>query len=506
VAPHWRIVKRLGPTIIKNAIANIVRGGASATVALVLPHFLTRSLDIDRYSAWVLMLQIAAYATYLDFGLQTAVARFVAQAMERGDDAKRDAIVSTAFRLLAMAGIVALLVALIVTWKIRAIFHGAPWALIGELRGGVLLLSASTAVLLPLSVFTGVLIGLHRNEYPALAIGGSRLLGAAGVLLLMRHTHSLVWLAAVLGSCNVAGGLLQYAICRRLLPALRIRFSTVTREITRELVHYCAGLTVFAFAMLLVSGLDVTIVGYFAFAAAGYYGVAASIVGLVTGTAASIFLALIAPMAVLQARAEHDRIRDLVLDSSRLGNSASLLIVVLCLLAGKTLLALWVGPSYAALAFPILEILICAQAIRATLSSYSIALIATGQQNYGISGALAEGLCNLIVSVIAAMLLGPIGVAWGTAVGAACGLVWAVFYTMRRAKEIRINAAAFARETLLRPLVSFLPLFLYLALHARYHVSPLFMIPAALLTAGLLFWIGGVSFHPPAAMGFSAQR
>src|SRR6185437_14458061 len=182
------VLKRLAVTVAKNVLANIVRGSASAAVALVLPHYLTHDLSVERYSAWVLMLQIAAWSNYLDFGLQTAVARYVAQAIERNDTKLRDRVISTALILLCAAGAVALLLASVVVWKMPQLFSNAPHELLGELRGGVMVLSAVAALQLPLSTFTGILIGLHRNEYPAIAIGGSRLLGAFGVLVLVRHT------------------------------------------------------------------------------------------------------------------------------------------------------------------------------------------------------------------------------------------------------------------------------------------------------------------------------
>lgn len=486
-------MKRLGATIVKNAVSNVVRGGASATVALVLPHFLTRSLDVDRYSAWVLMLQIAAYANYLDFGLQTAVARHVAQAIERGEDEKRDGIVNTAFVMLLAAGAIAMASILLIVWRLPYIFHGVPRGLLGELRGGVLCLSVSAAILLPLSTFTGVLVGLHRNEYPAIAIGTSRLLGAAGVLLLLRHTQSLLWLSLSVAVFNVLGGLGQYAVCRRLLPAMQLRISGATQKMAVELMHYCTGLTVFAFGMLLVSGLDVAIVGYFSFASVGYYGTAASAIGLVTGLSSAIFAALMAPMAVLQARHEHDRIRDLVIRSSRIGNYGSLILIVLLTLWGKQLLTLWVGAAYATDGYPILIILVCAQAIRMSSSAYSIGLIATGQQNYGIVVALAEGAINLAVSIAGAWLTGPIGVAWGTAAGAVCGVLWLMIYTMPRAREIPLKIAEYAGETLLRPTVCALPMLLYTAVAVRRHLAPGYLGAAVASTLVMIFLAGGIS-------------
>jgi O-antigen/teichoic acid export membrane protein len=476
--------------VLKNAAANVVRGGASFIVALALPHFLTHSLSVDRYSAWVLMLQIAAYANFLDFGLQTAVARYVAQAVERSDERYLNEVVSTAFFMMLAAALVALTVAAVVVAQIPHLFHKAPLNLIGELRGGAMTLSTAAALTLFLSVFTGILVGLHRNEFPALAIGTTRLLGALAVIIVVRFTPSLIWMALCFGSFNVLGALWQLALALRLLPRMRVALRCVRRAMLRELAHYCAGLAAFSFGMLLVGGLDLTIVGYFAFAAAGYYGIASTVVGFVTGMSGAVYSALLAPMAVLQERGEQSRIRALVLDSSRLGSYVSIAVVVLLVLAGRPLMSLWVGPSYASEALPILEILLWAQVIRLTASGYSTALVAMGQQHYGIAGAVAEGATNLVFSVIGARLIGPVGVAWGTVVGAVCGVLWAIFYTMRRARTVPVDGRAFGREVVLRPVACFLPLLGFLLLRNRMHAGS-FWLAAAFLTTTILIIVFG---------------
>ena len=89
--------------LLKNAAANVIRGGAASVVAIALPPFLARLMSADSYGAWSLVLQLSAYVGYLDFGIQTAVGRFVAHANEKGDAAHRDRLVSTAFAALATA-------------------------------------------------------------------------------------------------------------------------------------------------------------------------------------------------------------------------------------------------------------------------------------------------------------------------------------------------------------------------------------------------------------------
>lgn len=116
-------MKRLGHTVVKNAFANVIRGGASAIVAIALPHFLTRAMDHDRFAAWALMLQVSAYAGYLDFGLQTAIARYLAQAIERDDKDQCNELVSTAFICLTVAGVLALTVIGFIVWQLPHLFH-----------------------------------------------------------------------------------------------------------------------------------------------------------------------------------------------------------------------------------------------------------------------------------------------------------------------------------------------------------------------------------------------
>ncbi len=60
------------------------------------PPLLVRLMSPSSYGVWVLVLQTSAYAGYLNFGLQTAVGRYVAFANELGDRDRRDSVFSTA--------------------------------------------------------------------------------------------------------------------------------------------------------------------------------------------------------------------------------------------------------------------------------------------------------------------------------------------------------------------------------------------------------------------------
>ena len=82
------ISRNIGASLARVAVVALV-----ALVALVLPAYLTHHLPVKTYAAWVLILQLAAYVSYLDLGIQTAVAKFVAEYDARGDHSPaRDAM------------------------------------------------------------------------------------------------------------------------------------------------------------------------------------------------------------------------------------------------------------------------------------------------------------------------------------------------------------------------------------------------------------------------------
>lgn len=483
-------MKSLRGLILKNASANVVRGLATAVVALTLPHFLTRSLDPGRFDAWSLILQISSYAGFLDFGLQTAVARFFAGEMENGTEEKRNALVSTSFAMLSAAALFALLAVALLIQNTTHLFPGIPAALLGEFQRSALALAVSSCLLLPFSTWTGVLLGLHRNEFPALSIGLSRLAGALAVVLAVRHTHSLLVLSCLLGASNLLGGLSQFVAVRRLAPTLRLAFRSVERGIAAELARYCAGLSLWAFGMLIISGLDVTLVGHFDFAAVGVYSVAATLSLFFAGLNQSVISALMTPIAALQARGGQREIAALVLRITRFNALGNFILALLCLAFGHALLRLWVGPAYAEAAYPLLAVLVVAQSIRLAGNPYSVTLVAIDRQTQALAPAVVEALLNFALSLLGVILVGPIGVAGGTLIGACAGLATLLLRTAPRLRStLGFGASELFREGLLRPLFCVLPLAVSVALTL---LLGRWTLPLSL--AGLILTAAAISF------------
>jgi O-antigen/teichoic acid export membrane protein len=444
--------------LLKNAAANMVRGGAAAFVALFLPPFLTRLMPSDAFGAWSLVLQLSAFVGYLDFGIQTAIGRFVAHANEKGDSEFRDRIVSTSLAVLTAAAALGILGSIGLAIFMPHIFHQLPPLLLGDSRWALVLVGSSLGVGLPCSLFNGIFVGLQRYEVPAAVIGGSRVISAVFLVLIVRHGGSLAQMGAAVAAVNLASYGLQYLLYRNMAPRMRFSSQLVSRRVGRQLFDFCLSLSIWSFAMLLVSGLDVALVGHFEFEKVAYYAVAATLTVFLAGIQNAVFNVMIPSTAVLQARGNSNQLGQVMITATRYGSFILLLMGLPLIFAAKSILTIWVGGSYAAQGARILQVLAAANILRLSAVPYVMTLIGTGQQRLVTISPLLEGISNLIVSVICGFYFGAIGVAIGTMVGAMVGVASHFVYNMPRTVEVKFAIAEYIRDGLLRPLVCALPL------------------------------------------------
>jgi O-antigen/teichoic acid export membrane protein len=83
--------------VLQGSASNLVRVVLSMLVSMVLPPFLVHRMPAAEYSAWVLILQLSAYVGLLDFGLQAAIGKYVAEYDASGEREASHRIVSTSF-------------------------------------------------------------------------------------------------------------------------------------------------------------------------------------------------------------------------------------------------------------------------------------------------------------------------------------------------------------------------------------------------------------------------
>jgi O-antigen/teichoic acid export membrane protein len=450
--------------VLQGSASNIVRLLLSFLVALVLPPFLVHRLSTPEYGAWVLILQLGAYVSLLDFGLQTAIGKFVAEHDGAGDHAASHHLVSTSFTLLAGAALLAGMAVVVMTWRVPELFRQMPTALVPQVRLGVLAIGLSTAFALPFTTFNSIFTGVQQYVFPTALAVTSRI-GSAAVLIVLLLLHgSLVQLALVMAAFNIATALAQFFGWRRFVSR-RVGFSFLffDRAAALRLAKYGSVLSIWTVAMLLISGLDTVIVGHYDYKETGFYAIASSATGVMLALITSLFGPMLPALSSIQAGVTPARMGDLCLKATRYCCLLVCLLGLPLLFGAYPLLSLWVGRSYATRSASYLVLLVIANIVRQLLYPYIIAVVATGKQHLATIAGIAEAGLNIGLSLWLVQRMGAIGVAIGTLAGAALSITMHFLLSMRYTQSaILIKRSRFLLTGLLRPLLTAVPsLFLY---------------------------------------------
>ena len=182
--------------LARNSVANLFRLGTSWLIILVVPPLLVRLLTPAAYATWMLILQIGAYATLFEGGLQLAVGRFVARANHAHNRLYLGNIVSSATLLLSGGAVVMFTLVLFVSLHLGGLFRAIPTSILPQARLALLLVGGSLSIAFPCAVLAGFYLGLEKNHVNALAGALSRIIGASGTIWAALHHQGLSVMAA----------------------------------------------------------------------------------------------------------------------------------------------------------------------------------------------------------------------------------------------------------------------------------------------------------------------
>jgi O-antigen/teichoic acid export membrane protein len=444
-------------TLVKNAFANVCRGGASGLVMLLLPPFLTKSLDKDAYNTWLLILQLSAYVSFLDFGIQTAVGRYIAHHNELGETTKRDSIISNAIAILTCLGLLAMIGISFLSWYLPTMFGNMPISLQKDSQFALLLIGSSLATSLPFSVFGGIFIGIQRYDIPAWIIGIGKLIGAFFLVIVAHATHNIVLMSIVMSIANLSTGLWQLLAYKKLLHGYNISLKHISRKTSLEILKSCIALSISSFTMLLISGLDTTIIGVFDYKSIIYYSLSVTVTSFLFGSINSMLSTIIPVAAVAGTKNDPEELGKLLVSASRWTFIMLIITVFPSLIISRWLLTVWVGEIYANDTYQLLNLLIIGISIRVMGAPFFMIAVGCGERRILILSPLIESISNLFISIILTSKIGVNGVAFGTLFGALIGLGTHFFYGLKNSSKIHIPNKKIMFTSIFRPSIAIAP-------------------------------------------------
>jgi O-antigen/teichoic acid export membrane protein len=418
-------------SVASNSIANVIRLAVTSLVAILLPAYLTHRLPVKTYAAWVLILQLSAYVGYLDFGVQTAVSKYIAEYEAKQDTVGCNRSASVGLVIMLVAGGLGVLLTLALAWLVPNVLSTMPHSLYHDVRLSVVFVGVSLSASLVSSVFVAIFIGLQRYRVPMVITIVSRLLSGAVICVTVASHGSLVIMGAAVGCMNILTAFLQFMAWRKMAYHVRISVHSIDAPTLAKMSKYCAVLTVWSVCMLFVSGLDVTIVGHYSFHETAYYSIATSPTTFLLTITAALMGPLLPATSALSVHRSCTQMGDILLRSTRYAAIILLLTGLPMVVAGYVILRAWVGPTYAVHSIQLLRLLVVANIVRNLCAPYATMVVAMSKQRVATASALTEGIVNLVSSIFLARRAGALGVAIGTLLGAAAGVAMHFGISMR---------------------------------------------------------------------------
>jgi O-antigen/teichoic acid export membrane protein len=449
----------------QNILASLARVIAVSLVALLLPAFLTHHLPVTTYAAWVLIIQLAAYVSYLDLGIQTGVSKFVAEFDARGDIRGAGRHASAGLVLMCFAGLLGLLLTGGLAWQVPRLFHDMPSNLHHEVRLSVLLIGASLSFGLVCAVYSAVFLGLQRYWIPMSITIANRVSYAAMVVAIVVLSGSLEAMGIAVAAVNVVTGVLQVMAWRKKASHIRVSMQAADSQVLKNVTRFCSLQSVWMLAMLCITGLDITIVGHYDYLQTAYYSIATLPVAFVLMIISAMLNPLMPASSALSTQHSPVEMGELAARVTRYSTLVLLLTGLPLIVFGYPILRLWVGEQYALHTLPYLRILVFANIIRNLCAPYATIIIATDRQSAAITAAVSEAVVNLGSSIYLAARFGAIGVAIGTVLGAFVSVALHFGITMRFTRgTLAIPRFRFLTKGMLRPAIVAIPSLLILPL------------------------------------------
>ena len=399
-----------------NASVMLVKVGVVFLVTPIIVH----RLGDTRYGIWIFISSITAYLQMGDFGVRSAMIRFVARYDGLKDREGINRVVNTSSAVLACVAVIVLAITLLAGWLGR-LPSSIPFELAAEARWFLVLSGIQVAMLLSISVPQATLAGLGRFPVRNSIAVVSLLLRQAALVVTVCCGGGLVTVGVVLvANCAVDYGMLSWAV-RRCFPALAYSRRYVDREMLRTICAY--GVNVFAgdIAFLAIGQSAPLIIGACLVSTDynTYYSLGASLKDYTLSILSMVIFVLIPAVSKWQAAGDHTAIRSLLIHATRYSLYFILPIEFGLLVLGHPFLAIWMGQKYADAGYGTLIIL------SVPLALYAIAMVASRVlQGIGKVRPLAfltamQAVLTVALSVALARPYGIEGVAWGVSMALA---------------------------------------------------------------------------------------
>jgi O-antigen/teichoic acid export membrane protein len=407
------------PGVVRQLGKNILASWASLAVRVVLVFlvnpFIIHTLGNDRYGVWVLVVSIINYMTILDLGLKQALIRFISKFLGLGDYDKINSILNTAFIVYSMVGFIVIATTFILSFFALDWFN-IPEEHLSQGRTVLIIVGINTALNFILLCWGNSLGGFHRFDIVNAALIFEDIFRTVAIIILLKKGFGLVAFALAFLVFSqlrlvIGGGFLKV-----LFPRVRLDFRAVRKETFRMLFEYGLISFLISIAWLLIANTDNVIIGYFLdTSSVTKFAIAAGFIVYLRSLVHAVSFPLRPVVSHYETLDKKENIIFIYTRGTKFLYFLTFAVAGITIVFADNFIYLWLGEGYSETA-AVLRILILPAAVFLPQTIANSVFYGVERHKFLLYIIIAEGLVNLVLSVILVRIFGIYGVAYGTAI------------------------------------------------------------------------------------------
>jgi O-antigen/teichoic acid export membrane protein len=420
--------------ILENVFSNWAGLVVSVVIAFVVSPIIVNTLGKEIYGVWILIVSITGYFTVLDFGVNTAIVRYISNSVAKHDFAGARAIYSTSIAIFAVVALTIFLFSVIFGFFLPDIFEIHQVAR-SYLYAVFLVSAVDLASGLLFSVYQGALVGLQEFKYINGTSIGVNIVRSVVLVWSLKNGAGLLTLASLQLIASLTRAACQFVLLNKRHKYLYFNRQSIDRSTVANIYNYSVYSFIIAVALKLLFYTDSVVIGArIGVAEVAYYAIPSTLLDYLEKFVWAMIAVLVPIISSNQARGEETGNIRLYILGTRYSLLVSMPVIISLYFFGHDFIRLWMGPEFGKQCIWVLRILLVGFGF-----SFS-QLIAHGllkgiSKHKVLAYILAiEALVNLVMSIVLAKPYGIEGVAFGTMVPLVISSFVIIYYTCRLLK------------------------------------------------------------------------
>ncbi len=326
--------KRLvaGSTLsIMAMISNIV-------VAMAMMPFVIHSLGDHDYGLWILVASFVGYYGLLDFGMSTAVTRFISRADGQGDVDEMNTILNTASVFFAGLGLVIFIISVIVAVSVESSTTAILWLTVG----------VTCVFQFGLRGFYGLFFARIRQDIMSVTAMAKLFLRTALIVYFLSIGYGVIAVAVITMAAEILFYAIDMFILSKIAPEMKLSWKHVDRSRVREMINYGKFSMIIQIADLLrLRALPVIVTYAAGIAYIVFFSIAIRLMEIYYQVVEKVIHILVPVFSQHESRGETEKITKVFWIAFRVNLVMSFFIAGGLVLFADPFIAWWIGPEYA---------------------------------------------------------------------------------------------------------------------------------------------------------------